>query len=62
MDLNVFVLTFHPEATLALSKYIFTHLQISEMQYYTVILQAGKILFSVIYCDYVIGLYKIENR
>ena len=27
-----------------------------------VIWQAGKIFFSVIYCDYVIRLYKIENR
>ena len=28
----------------------------------TVILQAGKLFLSVIYCDYVIRLYKIENR
>ena len=28
----------------------------------TVILQAGKISFSDIYCDYIIRLYKIENR
>ena len=28
----------------------------------TVILQAGKIYFSFTYCDYVMRLYKIENR